>query len=734
MKRIKSYFFVFLPVCIYFLSTEILLSQNEIINETKSEKSINKNIEDTDSSLKNKPTSLYKPTIGFGIGRMSFFGDLYEKHFQSPLTSRTCFELNINQPLNSFLYLNFFSVFGKLGANEMTEKRHVNFESEIRTGGIGLTYDFSNFIQTSQKIRPWIFAGLEGFEFLSKTDLFDAQGRKYFYWDDGSIKNMSQEAEGAENAIDLVRDYRYESDIREANLDGFGKYRESSWAIPIGIGFSIRLNERIDFKIGTTMHFSFTDYIDGVTAESKGNRKGTKANDRFLVSTFSLHYDLVMRKREADTLPDDYYDGIDLSALDKEDEDADGVVDWDDKCHKTPQGVAVDEKGCPLDGDKDLVADYRDEELPSDKGATVNSKGVTITEQMEMDWYNQYYDSTGMPVTIDLDSLKRNKKEILALKNKREYTVELGKFKGGVPSDVLAYFLSIGDVNSINIGDSILIYTAGSYEDILLANQRLEEFKSEGLKDAKVSFFQGEKFISANESDIKNEMNKVTENKKDKGMITDSSSTKQNATEETKEDLFYRVQLGAYKNKLSPAMFKNAGNVIELISEEGYHRYVSVSYKSMAEAAAAKAELVLEGYSDAFISAYKKGKRVSLADAGATYENKDDVKSENLDESKVTKGAIDKNLVSFRIQIGSLKRENDPLFEEKIKDVKNVDKMPTSLGLFRYITGDFKTYNEAVAAKNKIAEEGFNDAFVIATFKGEIISIQEATEILSEQK
>jgi OOP family OmpA-OmpF porin len=42
------------------------------------------------------------------------------------------------------------------------------------------------------------------------------------------------------------------------------------------------------------------------------------------------------------------------------DTDGDGVKDKKDKCPGTPQGVQVDETGCPLDNDKDGVADYID--------------------------------------------------------------------------------------------------------------------------------------------------------------------------------------------------------------------------------------------------------------------------------------------------------------------------------------------------------------------------------------
>ncbi|MBE0502883.1 MAG: outer membrane beta-barrel domain-containing protein [Desulfuromonadales bacterium] len=57
------------------------------------------------------------------------------------------------------------------------------------------------------------------------------------------------------------------------------------------------------------------------------------------------------------------------------DSDNDGVIDPNDKCPKTPTGVAVDTDGCPLDGDKDGVPDYRDKCPNTPAGVTVDKDG-----------------------------------------------------------------------------------------------------------------------------------------------------------------------------------------------------------------------------------------------------------------------------------------------------------------------------------------------------------------------
>lgn len=57
------------------------------------------------------------------------------------------------------------------------------------------------------------------------------------------------------------------------------------------------------------------------------------------------------------------------------DSDGDGVVDGADECPTTPEGVAVDSKGCALDSDNDGIADYKDQCPKSAAGAVVNELG-----------------------------------------------------------------------------------------------------------------------------------------------------------------------------------------------------------------------------------------------------------------------------------------------------------------------------------------------------------------------
>ncbi|HEY1038756.1 MAG TPA: SPOR domain-containing protein [Bacteroidia bacterium] len=722
-KLLVILLFVAIPFSEFYSQNDSIAKPEENLSSKK------KKQKDTSEIAPPALGDIYKPTVGFGTGMLSYYGDLYTKHAQPFSTSRIGYELIVSQPLSKSFHLNFYGMFGKLGANERLGLRNENFQSEIRMGGLRVMYDFSHLFKTDKySWRPWLETGFEGFEFLSKTDLKDAYGNKYYYWSDGSIKNLPETDPGASGAVNLVRDYTYETDIRELNADGFGKYPERSWAVPVGGGILLKVSDRATFKIGTTFHFTFTDYLDGISNTSVGDRVGTKSKDKFVMTSFSLHYDLVT-KPKMDTLPDNYYDDVQYLAVDNDDEDGDGVSDFNDDCHKTPKVAKVDRKGCPVDDDKDLTPDYYDEELPTPSSMIANGVGVGITDEMAQYWYDVYYDSTGIfAKNIDLDSARKPKtQEINPNATEKEYTVELAKFKGGVPSDIMAYLLSIGDVRSTMVGDTVVIYTAGSYNDIKLAIKRKEEFIAEGVKDAKVGYFKGGQYYSINGQE---ELQKEIEESAAKNPNTNNTTTNPVST----KGIVYRVQLGAYKHPLSPTLFKHVGKVIELKTDDGYYKYVTESFNTLERAMVAKADVVLEGYSDAFVAAYKDGKRIGLVQAGATFEDQNDAKNEELDENKNKINAFDKTLVTFRVQIGALKKANDASFDERTKDVANVEKVTTATGLVRYTAGSYANYNDAVKAKATLAEKGFNDAFVIAMFKGEVISIQEALDILGSQK
>lgn len=67
------------------------------------------------------------------------------------------------------------------------------------------------------------------------------------------------------------------------------------------------------------------------------------------------------------------------------DSDGDGVYDYQDECPGTPAGVRVDRRGCPLDSDGDGVTDDRDQCPGTPSGANVDNRGCWVLENLTFD-------------------------------------------------------------------------------------------------------------------------------------------------------------------------------------------------------------------------------------------------------------------------------------------------------------------------------------------------------------
>ncbi|MDY6843955.1 MAG: thrombospondin type 3 repeat-containing protein, partial [Thermodesulfobacteriota bacterium] len=89
--------------------------------------------------------------------------------------------------------------------------------------------------------------------------------------------------------------------------------------------------------------------------------------------------------------------------IDKEkDDDSDGLYNYLDKCPDTPEGVAVDDDGCPKDSDHDGVPDYRDKCPGTPEGVAVDVTGCPLDS--DQDGVCDYLDKCpGTPEGIVVD-------------------------------------------------------------------------------------------------------------------------------------------------------------------------------------------------------------------------------------------------------------------------------------------------------------------------------------------
>jgi outer membrane protein OmpA-like peptidoglycan-associated protein len=119
-----------------------------------------------------------------------------------------------------------------------------------------------------------------------------------------------------------------------------------------GFNFDAGLGAKYYYKPSTALYLDL-GYLNGIDAK----RGKDNVKDNIFKGTIGMEFDFGKVK----------------------DADMDGVSDKKDKCPDTPTGVAVDEKGCPVDTDGDGVADYIDD-CPTVAGLT-SLKGCPDTDK-----------------------------------------------------------------------------------------------------------------------------------------------------------------------------------------------------------------------------------------------------------------------------------------------------------------------------------------------------------------
>ena len=592
--------------------------------------------------------------------------------------------------------------------NETNDVETTSFSSDVKTAGLGLRYSFNNISQNS-KLTPFLSFG-------------------------GELLNFKTENQKTETAI----------------------------AIPMGIGIMLDVSERIGLDMGMRYHFSFSDMIDGV--EEGGS-------DKFLVTTFTVHYDLFTPKpRKARPYSDQrFYAEVNFKALDVEDSDGDLIADIDDYCPETPEGVKVDGNGCPIDDDKDGIPNYIDEEANTPRGAIVNEKGAQLTDEQSKSMYSKFnaasreYANVYNENEISKDEFKSINEYLIAKANAynivndipsidtkiqgKRFAVMLGEYRDDVPANVINKFLSFEDLESLLQDDGMVVYSVGSYGSFDKAINRQTQLElNEGMDDTEIVEVEDGVVTLYSPTPPTPVVPKKEEVAKEEETTEETvAATEQtNEVEELKEEdpkkevkssagkITFRVQIGAYKVVLSKDIFKGVPNVISFTSNDGFTRYFTGSYTDYKDAVEQQNNMLLRGFEGSFVVAFKDGKKIGLYAAIRAVNGKLPRRNTSkVATPKVEKKEVKPN-VEYVVQIGVYK-ENVPanVLAKMTKIGEVVKENINNSKLYRYYAG---TYNDYAAANTRLQEvktAGFNDAFVKPLLDGKQISIQNA-KTLSE--
>jgi len=212
------------------------------------------------------------------------------------------------------------------------------------------------------------------------------------------------------------------------------------------------------------------------------------------------------------------------------------------------------------------------------------------------------------------------------------------------------------------------------------------------------------------------------------------------------KDLFYTVQIGVYKNPVSHDVLKNLTPLYE-DHAYGFIRYLVGKFNDRRKAEEEKNKIVALGITDAFVSAYYNGKKITLNEAASieamnpnaiikTSESVNYTTQPTENKNKeILATNVDINNLYYRVQIGAFKEKVPFDIAAKFIQISSqyaIDQEVDANGTTIYYAGKFKSYEQAVNCKNDIVKQGFNDAFIIATDGKQRISVNQARQLLKQ--
>ena len=228
--------------------------------------------------------------------------------------------------------------------------------------------------------------------------------------------------------------------------------------------------------------------------------------------------------------------------------------------------------------------------------------------------------------------------------------------------------------------------------------------------------------------------------------------------------LTYRVQIGAFARPIPQDLFKEFNPVSgEKIANTNITRYMAGFFNSSQSVVEARQSIRALGYSDAFVVAYCDGERITFGQARrleasgqcvpkGTNELALEVAENTADHLGIptvnelvelpeysynqAPGAAEADPIElkqglfFTVQIGVFNR---PVDDEMIKNLPEIMTVRLPNGLIRYATGMFDSVEEASPRRREAIQRGITDAFIVAYFKGERMTVARARILLKKE-
>lgn len=275
-----------------------------------------------------------------------------------------------------------------------------NHRTNTFSAGLHFVFNVGNilFHSAENKWNLYVFAGpgIASPEVL--IDALDANGQPYNYssltsYDVSTFKGKKE----YRDAVRAIADGEFETKGKlKRNSATIGDDRLLFMEFQFGLGLTRKISKRVNLGLEYKLAFSGNDLLDGYEFRSTADKTNNGDVQHFAnlrlginLGSFEKRVEPLYWVNPLDAAMNDLAEVKSRPVFDLTDTDGDGVIDLLDQDPNTPQGVAVDVRGIPLDSDGDGIPDYQDKEPFSPTGYEVTSEGVSIVPDSDRPWVTE---------------------------------------------------------------------------------------------------------------------------------------------------------------------------------------------------------------------------------------------------------------------------------------------------------------------------------------------------------
>jgi len=241
---------------------------------------------------------------------------------------------------------------------------------------------------------------------------------------------------------------------------------------------------------------------------------------------------------------------------------------------------------------------------------------------------------------------------------------------------------------------------------------------------------------------------------------------------EINDELCYRIQIGAFRQNVANDAFIGLMPIfIESIPGSNLYRYVAGLFYTFNSASTALQKVKAIGYTDAFIIAYYKGRRIQVYEArnvenGGTLtvqpeyiadnnanrnvnnnvnNNNNNNVNANVNNAENTTVTVNRNNTNITVETNLQKTKGVfyciqiGVYKEQVSSDRLYNLSPLMYdaygnGFIRHTCGKYYDFNIAIEEQNRIRQLGIKDAFVIAYVDGKRVNNYEAATLISKME